>query len=122
MRELSKDTTLCITLAGRPPNIGTRFHGFLYAERGLDYVDKAFATDDISAAIRGVRALGIRGGSVSVPPLRESVIALVDEVEDSGAAIRSAHEGSPQRIAFTVASIKALPIIHHAESVALLTR
>ncbi|MDQ1128926.1 shikimate 5-dehydrogenase [Microbacterium sp. SORGH_AS_0888] len=88
MPELSKDTTLCISLAGRPSNIGTRFHNYLYAELGLDFVYKAFTTTDIAGAIGGVRALGIRGCSVSMP-FKEAVIPLVDEIEPSAAAIGS---------------------------------
>ena len=29
-RMLNKDTQLCISLAARPSNIGTRFHNYLY--------------------------------------------------------------------------------------------
>ena len=64
---LNKDTRLCISLAGRPSNIGTRFHNHLYDVLGLDFIYKAFTTTDIAAAIGGVRALGIRGCSVSMP-------------------------------------------------------
>ena len=85
---LSKDTRLCISLAARPSNIGTRFHNHLYDVLGLDYVYKAFTTTDIAAAIGGVRALGIRGCSVSMP-FKEAVIPLVDGVEDSATAIGS---------------------------------
>jgi shikimate dehydrogenase len=85
---LSKDTRLCISLAGRPSNIGTRFHNHLYEVLGLDFVYKAFTTTDIAAAIGGVRALGIRGCSVSMP-FKESVIPLVDVMEDSAAVIAS---------------------------------
>ena len=85
---LNKDMTLCISLAGRPSNLGTRFHNFLYDELGLNFVYKAFTTDDIEGAIRGVRALGIRGCSVSMP-YKEAVIPLIDELEESAAAIES---------------------------------
>jgi shikimate dehydrogenase len=85
---LSKDTRLCISLAARPSNIGTRFHNHLYDQLGLDFIYKAFTTTDIVAAIGGVRALGIRGCSVSMP-FKEDVIALVDEVEASARAIHS---------------------------------
>ena len=85
---LNKDTRLCISLAARPSNIGTRFHNYLYEQLGLDFIYKAFTTMDIAAAIGGVRALGIRGCSVSMP-FKEDVIALVDEVEPSARAIHS---------------------------------
>jgi shikimate dehydrogenase len=85
---LNKDTRLCISLAGRPSNIGTRFHNYLYDQLGLDFIYKAFTTTDIVAAIGGVRALGIRGCSVSMP-YKQDVIPLVDEVEASARAIHS---------------------------------
>ena len=85
---LNKDTTLCISLAGRPSNIGTRFHNYLYEELGLNFVYKAFTTGDIEGAIGGVRALGIRGCSVSMP-FKEAVIPLVDELTASAEAIES---------------------------------
>ena len=85
---LNKDTRLCISLAARPSNIGTRFHNHLYDVLGLDFIYKAFTTTDIAAAIGGVRALGIRGCSVSMP-FKEDVIALVDDVEHSARAINS---------------------------------
>lgn len=87
---LSKDTTLCISLAGRPSNIGTRFHNYLYEKLGLDFIYKAFTTDDIDGAIAGVRALGIRGCSVSMP-FKQDVLGLVDEVEPSAHAIHAAN-------------------------------
>ncbi|MCU1473221.1 shikimate 5-dehydrogenase [Amnibacterium sp.] len=90
MSILSKDTTLCISLAGRPSNLGTRFHNALYEELGLDFVYKAFTTDDVEGAIRGVRALGIRGCSVSMP-FKSAVLPFVDVIEDSAAAIDAAN-------------------------------
>lgn len=83
---MNKDTLVCISLAARPSNIGTRFHNYLYDELGLDYLYKAFTTTDIAAAIGGVRALGIRGCSVSMP-FKKDVMALVDEIEPSALAI-----------------------------------
>ena len=66
---LSKDTRLCISLAGRPSNIGTRFHNYLYDVLGLDFIYKAFTTTDIAAAIGGVRPL------VELFPLRSNTSA-----------------------------------------------
>lgn len=85
---LNKDTKICISLAKRPSNIGTRFHNFLYEEHGLDFLYKAFTTSDIRAAIGGLRALGFRGCSVSMP-FKEDVIALVDEMDATASAIAS---------------------------------
>lgn len=85
---LNKDTRVCISLAARPSNIGTRFHNFLYEELGLDFLYKAFTTTDIKAAIGGIRALGFRGCSVSMP-FKEAVIPLVDEMDTTAAAIAS---------------------------------
>ncbi|WP_431677102.1 shikimate 5-dehydrogenase [Kitasatospora sp. KL5] len=86
--QITKDTRLCMSLAARPGNFGTRFHNYLYGELGLDYVYKAFTTDDLPAAIGGVRALGIRGCAISMP-FKEDVIPLVDELAPSAAALRS---------------------------------
>ena len=85
---LNKDTRLCISLAARPSNIGTRFHNYLYEQLGLDFIYKAFTTTDIAAAIGGVRALGIRGCSVSMP-FKQDVLSLVDHVEESARAINA---------------------------------
>lgn len=85
---LNKDMTLCISLAARPSNLGTRFHNYLYDELGLNFIYKAFTTSNIEDAIAGVRGLGIRGCSVSMP-FKEAVLELVDVVEHSAAAIES---------------------------------
>ncbi len=84
----SKDTVLCISLAGRPGTFGVRFHNHLYEQLGLDYYYKAMTTADLPGAIGGIRALGIRGCGVSMP-YKEASIALVDELDPSVAAIDS---------------------------------
>ena len=85
---INKHTRLCISLAGRPSNIGTRFHNYLYAELGLDYIYKAFTTDDLTAAIAGIRGLGIRGCGVSMP-YKEACIPLLDALDPSAKALAS---------------------------------
>lgn len=87
-RALDKDTVLCVSLAARPSNIGTRFHNYLYNALGLNYVYKAFAPADITAAVAGIRGLPIRGAAVSMP-YKETVIDLVDVMEPSASAIDS---------------------------------
>ncbi|RDI23999.1 shikimate dehydrogenase [Rhodococcus sp. AG1013] len=77
-----------MSLSGRPSNIGTRFHNYLYDELGLDFVYKAFTTTDLPAAVAGIRALGIRGCGVSMP-FKEACIEHVDVVHPSASAIDS---------------------------------
>ena len=84
--ELSAATTLCISLASRPSTIGTRFHNFLYEELGLDFLYKAFTTDDRARRDRRGSGARIRGVGVSMP-FKEAVLDLVDELEDSAATL-----------------------------------
>jgi shikimate dehydrogenase len=85
---LNKDMQVCISLAARPSNLGTRFHNFLYDELGLNFVYKAFSTDDLEGAVRGIRALNFRGCSVSMP-FKEAIIEFVDVMAPSALAIES---------------------------------
>ncbi|HEY5741292.1 MAG TPA: shikimate 5-dehydrogenase [Terrimicrobiaceae bacterium] len=85
---LNKDTQLCMSLAARPSNFGTRFHNFLYRELHLNFVYKAFTTHDLGAAIGGIRALGIRGCAISMP-FKEACIPYLDELDASATGISS---------------------------------
>ena len=87
-KNLNKDTQVCMSLAARPGNFGTRFHNYLYDALDLDYLYKAFTTTDLTAAIGGVRALGIRGCAISMP-FKEACIPLLDELDASAKAIDS---------------------------------
>ena len=86
MAILNVEMQMCISIAARPSNIGTRFHNFLYEELGLNFVYKGFAVDDAEGAVRGVRAFKIRGAAVSMPH-KETVIPFMDEMDPSAAAI-----------------------------------
>jgi shikimate dehydrogenase len=85
---INKDTQLCMSLAARPGNFGTRFHNFLYRELGLNYIYKAFTTRELAAAIVGIRALGIRGCAISMP-FKEACIEYLDELDASAKGIMS---------------------------------
>jgi shikimate dehydrogenase len=74
---IGRETTLCMSLSARPGQFGSRFHNHLYAALSLDYVYKAFTTQDLPAAIAGIRALGIRGCGVSMP-FKEACIPWLD--------------------------------------------
>jgi shikimate dehydrogenase len=83
---LNKDTVLCMSLASRPGNFGTRFQNYLYEALDLNFVYKAFTTDDLEGAVRGIRALKIRGCAVSMP-FKEKVIPYLDELDPSAKRI-----------------------------------
>jgi shikimate dehydrogenase len=85
---INRDTRLCMSLSARPGNFGTRFQNYLYEALDLNYVYKAFSTQDLEGAIAGIRALDIRGCAVSMP-FKEACIPLIDGLEASASAIHS---------------------------------
>lgn len=85
---IGRDTRVCMSLSARPGNAGSRLHNWLYDRYGLDYLYKSFTTNDLPAAVGGIRALGIRGCAISMP-FKEAVIPLLDGLEASARAIDS---------------------------------
>lgn len=83
---IGRDTRVCMSISARPGNFGSRFHNHLYELCGLDFIYKSFSTNDLPAAIGGIRALSIRGCAISMP-FKEAVIPLIDELDASAAAI-----------------------------------
>ena len=51
-----------------------------FSDKGINAVYLAFESDDVEGAIKGMRALGIKGVSVTIPH-KSSVISLLDEVD-----------------------------------------
>jgi len=83
---LNKDTQMCMSLAARPGNFGTRLHNFLYTRLNLNYCYKSFTTGNLEHAVAGIRALGIRGCAVSMP-FKAAVMEYLDVIEPSAARI-----------------------------------
>ena len=83
---INKDTKLCMSLASRPGNFGTRLHNFLYTAMGLNYLYKSFTTADLKSAIGGIRALAIRGCAISMP-FKEEVMQYLDHIDPSAERI-----------------------------------
>lgn len=89
MREnIFQKSELCISIAKKPGVFGTIIHNAGYKALGLNYTYKAFATEDLGGAIRGVRALGIKGCSVSMP-YKEKVIKFIDKLDSSAKKIKA---------------------------------
>jgi shikimate dehydrogenase len=84
--EINKDTVLCMSLSSHPGNFGTRFQNFLYREMGLNFMYKAFTTQNLLHAVQGIRALGIRGSAISMP-FKEEVIQYLDQMDPSASRI-----------------------------------
>lgn len=80
------ETILCISLAARPGNIGMTLHNAAYRALGLNYLYKAIRTTDLRGALIGVKALGIRACSLSMP-FKEEALPLMDKVDDTARAV-----------------------------------
>ncbi|MBF8272297.1 MAG: shikimate dehydrogenase [Magnetococcales bacterium] len=72
--------TLCISVAARPSRFGITVHNAGYRALGLDFFYKSFQATDIQPVISAVRALNIRGCSVSMP-FKESVMPFLDGLD-----------------------------------------
>jgi shikimate dehydrogenase len=74
-------TRLC-GIIGNPVehSMSPAMHNAAFEELGLNYVYLAFCISDVEGAIRGMRALGIRGLSVTVPHKLE-VMKYLDEID-----------------------------------------
>ena len=88
VNRVDRDTVMCVSLAARPSNHGNRFHNFLYAELGLNYLYKSFTSTDIGATVGGIRSMGVRGAAVSMP-YKESCMPYLDRIDPSAAVIDS---------------------------------
>lgn len=81
-RMINKDTQLCISIAEKPSNFGTTLHNMAYEALGLNFIYKAFGISDLEGAITGLRSLGIRGCSVSMP-FKQAVIPFLDILDET---------------------------------------
>ena len=83
---INPQTVMCISLAARPSPFGMTVHNAGYQALGLNFFYKAFAPKDLKGAIAGVRSLGIRGCSVSMP-FKEEVVKYLDRLDPAARAI-----------------------------------
>ncbi len=88
---------LCISVAEKPGKFGFTVHNAGFKALGLNFIYIPFAIQNLKGVIDGVRALNIRGCSVSMP-FKEKVIPLLDELDslaNSAKAVNTIvnHEG-----------------------------
>lgn len=72
---------LCGLLAVRPTRLSYVMHSAGYRALDLPFTYATFDTDDTAGAISAMRALGLRGLSLTIPH-KEAALPLVDEVSD----------------------------------------
>ena len=80
----TKSPTLCISIAKQSGMFGTIVHNAGYEALNLNFFYKAFSVDDLKNAILGVKSLGIRGCSVSMP-YKQDVIKYLDKLDPKAA-------------------------------------
>jgi shikimate dehydrogenase len=81
-------TTALYCVIGHPVShsLGPVMHNRAFAALGINAAYVAFDVQDIAAALTGLRALGIRGASVTIPH-KVSVMAGLDAVDETARAI-----------------------------------
>jgi shikimate dehydrogenase len=69
-------------VVGKPigHSLGPAMHNAAFSEAGLDAVYLAFETEDMEGCLRGIRALGIKGMSITIP-FKSMVIPYLDELD-----------------------------------------
>lgn len=78
--------TLCGSLSLYPVSLGAAMHLAGYRELSLPFTYVPFAVTDLEGALRGMRALGIRGFGVSMP-YKQAVMPLCDAIDEGAARI-----------------------------------
>jgi len=86
LKQINKDTVLCISIAARPGTFGMRFHNYLYRQLDLNFLYKSFAVQDLYSAIQGIKGLGIRGSAITMP-FKEEVLRYLDFIDDNALRI-----------------------------------
>jgi shikimate dehydrogenase len=84
---ITASTTLCAVI-GNPVghSLSPDIHNAAFRHLGLDWVYTAFRVENLAPAIAGVRALGIRGVSITIPH-KVAALPLLDSMEETAAKI-----------------------------------
>ena len=67
---------ICISISGKPGNFGKIVHNAGYEALDLNWIYIPFEVTNLRDASKGIRSLGIRGCSVSMP-FKEKVIKYI---------------------------------------------
>lgn len=82
MIEVSKDTVICISIAQYPSNFGTTLFNKAFQSLEMNYLYKACQVNPgmLEDAIKGIKALGIRGCGISMP-FKTEAMQYADEID-----------------------------------------
>ena len=83
-----RETQLFLSASSAPSNFGATVYGEIFRRRGVNAVYLPRKITDAVALVAGVRALGVRGCSVSMP-LKSDVVPLLDEVDADAERVSS---------------------------------
>lgn len=85
--KIDSQTKLCCII-GNPVehSLSPAMHNTAYKELGLNFAYLALKVDDVKNAIAGIRSLGIRGTSVTVPH-KISVMQYLDDIDETAKKI-----------------------------------
>ncbi|MDD5170216.1 MAG: shikimate dehydrogenase [Syntrophales bacterium] len=83
-----KDNALHFALFGNPVghSLSPLMHGAAFAGMGLRAQYSAFCVQDLALAAQGIRGMGLRGVSVTIP-FKTAVMDLLDEIEETARMI-----------------------------------
>src|SRR5262245_8163768 len=72
--------TLCGSLSRHPVSLGAAMHLTGYRALDLPYVYVPFGITDLEGAVRGMRALGVRGLGISMP-FKQAILPMLDALD-----------------------------------------
>ncbi len=84
---IDAETKLCV-LIGNPVghSLSPALHNAAFKELGLNYAYMAFKVEDLAKAVGGIRALGIKGVSVTIPH-KVRIMEYLDEIDTTAREI-----------------------------------
>jgi shikimate dehydrogenase len=78
--QIDNETKIICSLAAKQSELGALMHNAVYQHIGVNYIYVPLTISDLKGAITGIRALNIRGSSVTMP-YKQEVLKYLDEID-----------------------------------------
>lgn len=85
---IDRDTRLLISASSAPSQFGVTVYNTLFRRHDVNAVYLARQATDAGELVRGIRALGVAGASVSMP-MKHAILEHLDAIEGDAAVVRS---------------------------------